>query len=49
MYHGHHDMGGSNFETAAFFSLWFLGSLFVAYYAMKFAVLRREARERKKP
>jgi hypothetical protein len=46
MFHGHHDIGGPNFETGAFFFITALVSVFAAYYTMKFMVFRREAREK---
>jgi len=47
MFHAHQDTGGSGVDisTVGFFAAWMLGSIFVAYYAMKYSQMKREARE----
>ena len=46
MFHGHQDTGGGpDFATGAFFFCTTVVSVFVAYYAMKFAAMQREQRE----
>ena len=47
MFHGHQDTGGGgvDFTTGAYFFCSAIFSIFAAYYAMKFAVMRREQRE----
>ena len=48
MFHGHTDMGnGPQIQTVGYFFAWFVGTIFAAYYAMKFTAARREARERR--
>jgi hypothetical protein len=44
--HGASTSPGPSIETFAFFFAWFIGSIIVAYYAMRFTAVRREEREK---
>ena len=46
MFHGHADGNGPQIQTVGYFFGWFVFSILAAYYAMKFMVARREAREK---